>query len=268
LLLTQIVGGEFVYTVQQGDSLTSIGARFGVDVSVLAKENELKAASRLKPAQTLKIDNRHIVSLSGDSEIVINVPQRMLFHFADGRLTGAYPIAAGKPGWRTPIGTFEILTLEEHPTWDVPVSIQEEMRKSGKPVVTRIPPSPENPLGEYWSGLSMPGLGIHGTNAPSSIYRLSTHGCIRLHPEDIRSVFDAVDIGTQGRIIYEAVLIARQGESIFVEIHPDSYKRQSDPLRKVLDIARSEGFLELLDISAVQQVLRNQEGVARDVTRR
>src|SRR5207244_4257585 len=58
----------------------------------------------------------------------------------------------------------------------------------GKPVLTHVPPSPANPLGKYWLGLSIPGVGIHGTNAPSSIYNLQTHGCIRLHPDDIEKL--------------------------------------------------------------------------------
>ena len=268
LLLLQIVGGEFIYTVQPGDSLTSIGARFGVDVRVLAEGNELVAPDRLLVGQTLKIDNRHIVPPVHGSEIVINVPQRMLFRFEQDQVSCACPIAGGKPSWRTPLGNFGIVLKEENPTWDVPASIQEEMRRSGKPVLTHVPPSPQNPLGEYWIGLSLSGIGIHGTNAPSSIYNLVTHGCIRLHPDNIRNLFPKVDVGMRGRIIYEPVLVAIVGDSIFLEVHPDSYKIGSDPLRKVLNTARSEGFLEVLDLPLVKEVIQKREGIARNVTRR
>jgi hypothetical protein len=40
-LADMMVGGEFFYTVQLGDTLTSIGARFGVAAGVLARENDL-----------------------------------------------------------------------------------------------------------------------------------------------------------------------------------------------------------------------------------
>jgi L,D-transpeptidase ErfK/SrfK len=192
----------------------------------------------------------------------------MLFSFQANGPACAFPVAAGKSDWRTPLGEFEIVVMEEQPTWDVPVSIQEEMRRSGKPVVTRVPPSPDNPLGEYWIGLNLPGIGIHGTNSPSSIYKLTTHGCIRLSPENIRSLFQRVRIGMRGRIIYEPILITRSGESVFVEAHPDVYNKEAEPLRKVLDTARSQGFLDKLDLQLAQDVIRKREGIARDVTRR
>ena len=38
-LAVQVVGNQFLYTVASGDSLTSIGARFGVGAAVLAAQN-------------------------------------------------------------------------------------------------------------------------------------------------------------------------------------------------------------------------------------
>jgi len=269
LFLAQIVvGSEFVHIVQTGDSLTSIGARLGVDVRVLAEANGLRAVAPLKPGQALKVDNRHIVPWAEDLAIVINVPQRMLFFFEGGNVSCACPIAAGKPDWRTLPGDFEIVEMEENPTWDVPPSIQEEMRRAGKAVLTQVPPSPQNPLGQYWMRLSLPGIGIHGTNAPSSIYKLATHGCIRLHPDDVKRVFAKVVVGTRGRVIYEPLLMTRTAIAVFLEMHPDAYKKQPDPLPKVLNIARSEGFIDMLDLALVKEVIRKRDGIARDVTRR
>jgi L,D-transpeptidase ErfK/SrfK len=269
LLLAQLVGSEFYYTVDGNDTLASLSSRFGVDVKVLAESNGLKTKDRLQPGQTLKIDNRHITPPHDQVEIIVNIPQRMLFRFSDqGQVSSAYPIAAGKHGWKTPVAEFEILGKEEKPAWDVPVSIQEEMRRSGKPVVTRVPPSPHNPLGDYWIGLSLPGIGIHGTNAPTSIYKLVTHGCIRMRPSDIREFFPNVDIGMRGRIIYQPVLVLVEENAVFLEAHPDVYKKESDTFRTVLDIARSAGFFDVLDLPLVKEVIQQRHGIARDVTRR
>jgi L,D-transpeptidase ErfK/SrfK len=268
LFLAQLVGSEFTYNVQAGDSLTGLSSRFGVEARALAAANGLDASSLLQIGQILTIDNRHIVPDVEDVEIAINIPQRMLFLFADGPWPRGYPIAAGKPTWKTPIADFVVVTKETDPTWDVPVSIQEEMRRSGKPVVTKVPPSAANPLGEYWIGLSLPAVGIHGTNVPSSIYSLGTHGCIRLHPDSIRALFPEVTVGMTGRIIYEPILIARFVNSVFIEVHPDAYKRVAAPMMVLMERARSEGLVSMMDLDLVEEVVRKREGIARDVTRR
>jgi L,D-transpeptidase ErfK/SrfK len=267
LLMVQLVGGDFAYTVQKGDSLTSSGARFGVDVRVLAEANGLKT-DKLASGQTLQVDNRHIVPSSGGVEILINVPQRMLFYFSPEHAPAGYPIAAGRSAWKTQPADFQVERMEENPTWDVPLSIQNEMRRAGKPVLTHVPPSPENPLGHFWIGLNVGSIGIHGTNAPSSIYGLVTHGCIRLHPDDIRVLFSKVHIGTRGRIIYEPVLVTRVENEIFLEVHPDPYREGPDPLNKAVDAGRAGAFMDLLDLELVKEVIRKRDGIARDVTRR
>jgi lipoprotein-anchoring transpeptidase ErfK/SrfK len=38
---------------------------------------------------------------------------------------------------------------------------------------------------------------IHGTNAPSSIGRFASYGCIRMHNHDIMDLYRRVDVGTQ-----------------------------------------------------------------------
>jgi L,D-transpeptidase ErfK/SrfK len=270
LVLAQIVGSEFAYTVKQGESLTSVGARFGVDVRVLAEENDLASTKHLQPGQLLKIDNRHIVPPAIDNEeakLVVNVPQRMLFFLGEGLLR-AYPIAAGSRGWKTPLGAFTIALKETDPTWDVPVSIQAEMRRTGKPVLTRVLPGPQNPLGKYWIGLSIPGVGIHGTNAPLSIYGNVTHGCMRLHPDDISALFSEIRVGDRGRIVYEPALLAGTAEGVFLEVHQDVYKKGGDPLQIVLDRAREEGLFHALDMTRVLETIRRHDGIARDVTKR
>ena len=59
------------------------------------------------------------------------------------------------------------------------------MQKEGKLVVEKVPPGPNNPLGKYWLPLSAPGYGIHSTLWPESIGHSTSHGCIRMLPEDI-----------------------------------------------------------------------------------
>jgi L,D-transpeptidase ErfK/SrfK len=270
---TEIVGGSFVHEIQAGETLTSLAARYGVDVAVLARRNGRAPGATLASGRgdRLTIDNRHIVwpvEPAAGTVLVINVPQRMLFRVADGHVDAAFPVAVGRATWQTPRGPFTVLEKEVDPTWDVPPSIQEEMRREGKPVITSIPPCPANPLGRHWIRLSHPGVGVHGTNVPTSIYRFTTHGCIRLHPEDVANLFDRVQVGESGTIVYDPVLLARGADGrLFAEVQPDPYRLGPPPLRHLQKLANDAGIAEEIDWDRVRDAVRRREGVAVDVTR-
>jgi L,D-transpeptidase ErfK/SrfK len=80
------------------------------------------------------------------------------------------------------------------------------------------------------NGLSFPSYGIHGTNAPLSIYDFQSRGCIQMHPEDAGALFRQVKVGQPGEIIYEPVLLAQLPDGrIFLEAHRDPYRKKSKP---------------------------------------
>jgi lipoprotein-anchoring transpeptidase ErfK/SrfK len=45
-------------------------------------------------------------------------------------------------------------------------------------------------------GLSAPGVGIHGTDAPTSIGYSASHGCIRMHVPEAEWLFEHIRVGT------------------------------------------------------------------------
>lgn len=266
---TRMTGAVQDYVVTSGDTLRLVSARFGVEDRVLAADNGLTAAAPLAAGQRLTINDHHIVPVTIDNEeIVVNVPQRMLFLLRAGDPPRAFPIAAGTADWATPIGPFQVVVKEEHPTWDVPVSIQNEMRRSGKPVIVSMPPGPANPLGAHWIGLSIPSLGLHGTPSLSSIYRLASHGCIRLHPDDVAALFAAVAVGTRGAIVYEPVLLALTSSGVFLEVHPDVYRRRPRTMADVRRAAEADGLAGDIDWIAAAAVFARKDGVPRNISTR
>ena len=267
-LLNPIVGGSATYVVQKGDSLTSIGARFGVGVDALAAMNRMSVNSILREGRSLSIDNRHIVPAVFSDGFLINIPQRMLFFFKPGQSARAYPVALGRFDWRTPTGDFTIVVKEENPVWNVPKSIQEEMLREGKVVEERVPACPENPLGKHWLGLSIRGLGIHGTIAPASIYQFQTHGCIRLNGDDIAAIFPEVREGTPGRIVYQRLMVARLGERIFLEVHRDIYRKQPDALATLAALARAHNIEPLLDWQIAKGIITGHDGAVHEITKK
>jgi L,D-transpeptidase ErfK/SrfK len=198
--------------------------------------------------------------------VVLNVPQRMLFVMREGDVAARYPVAVGRRSWPTFLGPFTIVNKERDPVWDVPLSIQEEQRQHGKPVVTRVLPGPDNPLGKYWLGLSAPGYGIHGTNAPASIGTFATHGCIRLRADDIDDLFARVEVGTPGVSLYEPLLVAVIDGTLWLEAHRDVYRldtREAFPF--VLEEARRLAPALNVHHDLVRRMLRERDGRARRI---
>jgi L,D-transpeptidase ErfK/SrfK len=263
-----LTGGVHRYVTVAGDTWALLEARFGVDARTLIADNGLTTGRPLPAGLELRVDNRHIVPGALERVgLVINVPQRMLFHDAGEMVMGA-PLAVGKPSWRTPLGAFTIIAHEEDPTWDVPASIMAEARRAGRQLPASVPPGPSNPLGKYWLGLSIGGVGIHGTNAPSSIYHAVTHGCMRLAAADIATLFARVSPGTAGVIVYEPVLMALDGGEILLEVHPDIYRRVPDAAGVAHALARSLGVEQDVDWALAGQIIAARHGVARQVSAR
>jgi lipoprotein-anchoring transpeptidase ErfK/SrfK len=127
--------------------------------------------------------------------IVINRAANRLYLFTRERLQRMFAVATGQAIYPTPRGTFHIVVKWKNPWWYPPV--QDAWAKGLKPV----PPGPSNPLGTRWMGLSAPGVGIHGTDEPTSIGYSASHGCIRMQVPDAEWLFDHVQVGTTVHIV-------------------------------------------------------------------
>jgi lipoprotein-anchoring transpeptidase ErfK/SrfK len=119
--------------------------------------------------------------------LVLKRGKRRVYVYAGEKEVSSYPVAVGKPGWETPLGKFEVLTMEENPIF--------KSFKSGRVVA----PGPENPLGVRWIGIWTDGktqLGFHGTNEPELIGQAVSHGCIRMMNKDVTRLYQQVQMGT------------------------------------------------------------------------
>jgi lipoprotein-anchoring transpeptidase ErfK/SrfK len=122
--------------------------------------------------------------------IVINRSLNRLSLYDGSKLTRRFAVATGQAIYPTPAGEFHIVVKWVNPTWYPPT--QDAWAKGLKPV----PPGPDNPLGTRWMGLSSPGIGIHGTDEPTSIGYSESHGCVRMEVPDAEWLFDHVNVGT------------------------------------------------------------------------
>jgi L,D-transpeptidase ErfK/SrfK len=262
-----LVGGETSYAIEGGDSLMLIGSKLGVNWQIVAKENQVDLTKPLKIGRTLKVNTRKIVPKVTETGIVVNIPDRMLYYFKEGKLASAFPVGLGRPDWETPTGLFTIKGRERNPTWHVPASIREEMTTKGQPVETAVPPGPDNPLGRYALRTSISGVLLHETIWPTSVYQFRSHACIRIMAEHMEKFFQSVRVGTQGEIIYEPVKVALTNEGrIFLEVHRDIYKKATSldtEVRKLLD---RRGLSRKVNWEKIDKVLQEKPDIAQDVT--
>lgn len=126
-------------------------------------------------------------------KVVIDRSSFTLTLYRHGAVVKRYGIAVGTAEYPTPAGEFAVQTKVVDPTWVPPDS---EWAKDAK--ITE--PGPDNPLGTRWMAINGT-IGIHGTNAPSSIGSAASHGCIRMRMPDVEELFELVEIGTPVTVV-------------------------------------------------------------------
>lgn len=119
--------------------------------------------------------------------LVLRLSERRVYVYQGNTALHSYPVAIGREGWETPTGTFSVINMLRNPGWTNPLTGD------------RIAPGPDNPLGERWIAFWTDGrnyIGFHGTPSRNSIGRPASHGCVRMYNEDVRQLFEVVQVGT------------------------------------------------------------------------
>jgi lipoprotein-anchoring transpeptidase ErfK/SrfK len=150
-----------------------------------SKELKAKAITFLGTL-VLLMANRMEAQTSTRRQIIVSVPDCKLAVLENGSVKKVYSVAVGKQTTPSPTGKFKVVNRLENPTY---------YRKG---VV--VGPGASNPLGNRWIGLDQKGYGIHGTNAPKSIGKAASHGCIRMAKKDLEELFAQVRPGDEVEI--------------------------------------------------------------------
>ena len=168
-------------------------SRVGLDVrrwpTVWAIARALRRHSRGPLAPRVRILRPRVTRANYGPVVVIRRSSKWLYLYRGMAFVRRFRIAVGMPAYPTPLGRFTIVTKYRNPTWNPPDS--DWARGLGP-----VPPGPGNPLGTRWMGLSVPGIGIHGTPQPGSIGTAASHGCIRMYIRQAEWLFERVRIGT------------------------------------------------------------------------
>ena len=118
--------------------------------------------------------------------LLVSIPDHRLALIQGGQVRKIYSVATGTQTTPSPTGAFRIVVRVVDPTY----------YHEGKVIA----PGPNNPLGNRWMGLDRKGYGIHGTNAPQSIGKSASHGCIRMAKRDLDELFSLVKVGDEVQI--------------------------------------------------------------------
>ena len=171
--------------IKPGDRLAKIASDCGVPFDLLMQVNHIVDPKKLKAGQSLKV-------IHGPINAVVNKSKFTLDLYLNGTggpgstFVASYPVGLGEKD-STPTGTWEIKNKLKDPV---------HYGTRGEGVVAAG--DPKNPLGPYWLGLEgtegnavgNDHYGIHGTIDPSSIGKMASLGCIRLHNEDVAVVYN------------------------------------------------------------------------------
>jgi lipoprotein-anchoring transpeptidase ErfK/SrfK len=158
------------------------------------------AAVALTLAVTRNASARDTVGFGGGYQpgtIVIVTQARELYFILGGGQAIRYPVGVGRAGmaWH---GRAQIAEKFLRPAWGPPADIA--LANPNIPLV--IPGgSPRNPMGAAAMGLTRGNYAIHGTNEPGSIGRFVSHGCIRMHNEDVLDLYQRAPVGTEVYVV-------------------------------------------------------------------
>ena len=170
-------------------------------------------------------------NLNNNYELILNVATKKVILYTNGEATKEYPVGVGTSLTPTPLGDFKIVRRIFNPAWVNPY-------RQSKVVA----PGERNPIGQYWLGFAMnkkiQEYGFHGTSDLSSIGKASTHGCIRMHPDDIKELFNLVMVGTMVHVIYNPIEVKEFQSKLFVRAYPDIYGYMND--EEYIKFARSQ----------------------------
>jgi len=175
-----------------GPEFSAAKAGLAVDVRTMrAAVGQLLRDGTREPLQLITHPVAPRRTPDGFGPVIVIVRGANTLKLYDGRrLVRTFRVATGQSIYPTPSGIWRIVTKQRDPWWYPPT--YDSWAKGLKPV----PPGPSNPLGTRWMGLDAPGVGIHGTDAPTSIGYSVSHGCIRMQVPDAEWLFERVRVGT------------------------------------------------------------------------
>lgn len=265
---SDLIGKTQSHVTTSDDTLMDIARRYNLGFTELMAANPGTDPWVPGLGKMLVIPTGHLAPRTKREGLVLNLSDQRVYYFPTDGAPQSMPVGIGRQGWSTPLGHTTVTRKKADPTWFIPKSIRDEDPELPK----AIGPGPDNPLGRHAIYLGWPSYLIHGTNKPSGVGRRASHGCVRMYPEDIEQLFNAIAIGTPVTVVDQAAKIGWHEGALLLEVHPS--QNQSDrveagesfppePVRELeyLLIDAADGDASRLDWHKIRQVVRERRGI-------
>jgi L,D-transpeptidase ErfK/SrfK len=295
----EVFGAVQVIEARHEDTFVSLARTYNVGYEELRQANP--GIDEWLPGEGTKITvpTLYVLPRAAQRGIVVNVAELRMYYFPaqsgplpEGVAPGSrrvvtHPISIGRMDWSTPLGVTTITGKVANPSWYPPQSIRDEHAARNDILPRVVPPGPDNPLGKHAMRLGLPGYLIHGTNKPSGVGMRVTHGCVRMFPEDIESLYKTVPVGTPVNIVNQPVKIGSMADgTLYLEAHPTALSESNvdgeavaasaevaepireSPLTSLMRayIAATEERRVDLDWDAAERVAQSSSGVPEAVS--
>ena len=118
----------------------------------------------------------------GSAYLLADLSDKILYLYEGDSVSYMYDISDGKDPYPTPRGNFKIRKLNWNPSWTPPDS---KWAAKKRPTA---PGDPKNPMKVVKIFFKEPDYYIHGTGDIGSLGAAESHGCLRMHPDDVMKV--------------------------------------------------------------------------------
>jgi L,D-transpeptidase ErfK/SrfK len=257
LELAPLIGAPSVDRIAEGDTLLDIAERHRLGFERVARLNPTLDAWIPPPGARVRLPTYHVLPDAPHEGLVVNLPELQLYDYGvDRERPEVLALAIGDELDPSLIGRFRVGNKRANPVWNVPASIRAERPE----LPAQVPPGPDNPLGPYWLTIGQTSYGLHGTNNRWSIGREATHGCLRLYNDVVERLFERTRTGTPIRIVYQTVKLGVQDGIVYVEAHPDRYRRDPDRALRAIAQLEQHGLVDEDVRSRLRDVIERASG--------
>jgi L,D-transpeptidase ErfK/SrfK len=272
-----LVGSVQLTVLSKEDTLPDVARRFNVGYEEIVRANPGVDPWLPGAGRTIVVPTQFLLPNAPREGVVINLAAMRLFYYPKRKagepiVVYTHPIGVGKVGWSTPEGVTKIVSRQKDPTWRPSASVRHEHAQNEDPIPAVVPPGPDNPLGKFKFNLGWPSYLIHGTNKPYGVGLRSSHGCIRLYPEDIEQFFNMIPVGTEVRVVNQPFLFGWQDGKLYLQAYtvleddPRNWeKARTDKLAKTMS-PRLQKLIKdnaaVVDWDAIAAVVHQPRGIA------